>query len=281
VRVPTPREGVARERPEGCSSDLQLERLLVDELGPGGERDALVTHLRTCARCQARRDELAAAPALTLADLASPSSNTGSNDSWLPPAPLAAAWPPAREKPRRARAGLFVGFAAAGLAAVLLLLPRRAEVPQTRTKGAAARLEMVARGADGRVFSVFEGTPLRQGDAVRFVVTTATTAHVAVVGLDAAGGVTIHFPPAKPASDAHASGPLPPGTHTLPGSVVLDATMGDERFVALACAAPVAREVLERAGARALIAASGRPADTGPLEVPCEQAGLSVRKVTP
>jgi hypothetical protein len=276
VRVPTPRKGVERERPEGCSSDLQLERLLVDELQAGGARDALVAHLRTCARCQTRRDELAAAPALTLADLASPSSNTGSNDSWLPPAPPAVAPPPAFARPSRARAGVAFGLAAAGLAAAVLLLPRHAVPPETRTKGAAARLEIVARGADGRVFPVFDGTPLRQGDAVRFFVTTATTAHVSVVGLDAAGGVTIHFPPAAPAS-----GPLPPGTHTLPGSVVLDATTGDERFVALACASPVARDALERASARALLAASGRPADTGPLEVPCEQAALSVRKVTP
>ncbi len=266
MKVSTPREGVARERPEGCSSDLLLEQLLVDELRAGNVRDALVAHLRTCARCQTRRDELASAPALSVESLW----------TWTHPTPAAVALRPTVSKRVRARAGFAAGFVTAGVAAAVLLFGRHDEPRETRTKGAAARLEMVARGADGRVFPVFEGTALHEGDAVRFVVTTATTVHVAVVGLDAAGGVTIHFPPPDVLF-----APLGPGTHTLPGSVVLDATSGNERFVALACAAPVAREALARAGARALVAAAGRPASTGLLDVPCEQAGLSVRKVAP
>ena len=250
-----------QERPEACLSDLALERLLVEELGPGAERDAIARHLAACARCQARRDALAAAPAQE------PDPTFWQRQSARPP-------------PRRAALGAGLAGMAALAALVLVLRPRPAPRPDAsddaRVKGGGAALELVARDRDGRTVPVFEGTSLRPGEAVRFIVTSPKPAHLAIVGLDAGGQVSLYWPPPAGASDE-----WPPGAHEVPGSIVLDATPGEERFVAVVCDAPIDHAALERAGHAALTAAAGLPSRTGSLPVACAQAGLTIRKGPP
>jgi hypothetical protein len=260
-----------RRRPDSCLSDLALERFLVGELNPlepeGAGRAATERHLEECATCRARRDELAAAPAQVPDEL------------WWrgqQAARPAAAAVRARLVTRKMVGG-FVAVAAAAAVLVLVARPRPAELTaagsDTRTKGDGFAMEIVARRTDGRTVPVFDGTALRPGDAIRFVVTAADAGNVAVVGLDSAGHTSVYAPAATDAALGVAA-----GTHQLPGSVVLDDTPGDERFVALLCAAAPTRAALTAAGQQALAAAGGQPTRTARLDLPCRQSGVTIHK---
>jgi hypothetical protein len=53
-----PREiPLKRTRPEGCLSDLAIDRLLAQELSPREARE-IKTHLLRCLSCRARLEEL-------------------------------------------------------------------------------------------------------------------------------------------------------------------------------------------------------------------------------
>src|SRR5262249_19317087 len=88
------------------------------------------------------------------------------------------------------------------------------------------------------------------GDVVRFTTSTAAPAHLAVIGVDAAGEASVYFPP-RGADDA-----IPAGDGVaLPRGTELDATLGPEAVLAVFCARPIHRGALE--GLRA--APRGRP----------------------
>lgn len=247
-----------RQRPESCLSDLALERLLTDEPQTPTARAAARAHLASCARCSQRSDTLAAAPVQT------------PDARWWarPPEPRRARR--VVETRWRVRARLGAGALTLAAAAALVFTLRakpvtsRAKpmtsIDDTRIKGGGFMLELVARRADGRVEPVFEGSVLHPNDAVRFVVTAPEPGQLAVVGLDAAGQVSIYSPAA----------PTTTGPHELPGSIVLDDTLGTERFVALLC-----RELLDDATLRR--AAKGG-AMTPSLPGSCRQTSLTIRK---
>jgi hypothetical protein len=95
-----------------------------------------------------------------------------------------------------------------------------------------------------------------------------------VIGLDAAGTVSSYFPPTG------SPGPLPPGrSQALPGSVILDETLGAERFLLLYCNEAVNVDVIVDAGRRALAAVDGDPRRVERLDLPCRQSGIVVEKV--
>jgi hypothetical protein len=131
-----------------------------------------------------------------------------------------------------------------------------------------------ARRPDGRVDAAFDGTSLRPGDAIRFVLTVPEAGHVAVVGLDGVAHVSIYAPAAVDAAPLAVAA----GRHELPGSIVLDETPGDERLVALLCATAPTRAALEAAGAYALAEAKGDPRGAPALRLPCRQTGLLIHK---
>ena len=217
-----------RTRPEGCLSDLAIERLLVGELTAPAERAAIDEHLASCARCRARRDELRAAP-VQVPDPA----------FWQ----QAPARPVARGRARRLT-GALVTAAALAAALIVALRPRdggRTGTPPSgeRVKGNGVALELVARRGDERPFPVFDGTVLRPGDAVRFLLTAPFAGEAALVGLDGAGRVSLYAP-----APAEASWAVVAGKNTRAGSIVLDDSPGEERFVALLCQKVPPRDAL-------------------------------------
>lgn len=255
--------GVARTRPQGCLSDFALERILVGERMPPAEQVASAQHLSACRACRSRRDELAAVEAQA------PDPNfwrRAEGGAFARPA-----WS------RRLVGGL-AGAAALATVLVLAARPHRAaemsgSAAGVRAKGDGLALEVVARRADGRLVPVYDGTALRPGDALRFLVNAPVAGQAAVLGLDGAGHVSVYAPVAPAGTLAVAAGP-----GTLPGSVVLDDGPGEERFVALLCAAQPTRAALDAAGRRALAAAGGVPSRAPRLELPCRQDALTIHK---
>jgi hypothetical protein len=61
--------------------------------------------------------------------------------------------------------------------------------------------------------------------------------------------------------------------------VVLDATLGAERFLLLHCNEATNVDLVVQAGQRALRAAGGDPRRALRLDLPCRQAGVTVEKV--
>ena len=75
------------------------------------------------------------------------------------------------------------------------------------------------------------GQTLRPGDNIRFTYHTLTTGHVAVFGVDQAGLVSVYVPFRGERSVA-----IPAGKEQgLPGSIILDDTLGREWFIGVFC----------------------------------------------
>ena len=246
-------------REASCLSDLALDRLVA------GERvDAAVTaHAAGCARCTARLDELRRArdemQPLLDAIRARGADGVG------------------RVVPLKRRVWLSAMLPLVAAAAILLLFLPRLLKPSTgeREKGSSPLLlDVVVRHTEGHVEALAADGRVRAGDAIRFLVTTPRAGHLVILGLDAAGKVSVYV---ADGDDAHpvAQGPKQP----MPGSIVLDATPGAERLVALECEArfPVATAV--DAGRRSLARAARDPRRAGALGLPgCQEAALTMDK---
>jgi hypothetical protein len=248
-------------RAEGCLSDLKLDRLVVGELAAGGEREAALAHLAACPSCQQRRVEIESQPA------------------QVPEEALFRQV--ARRPPSRRRAPLVAAISLlAGAAAIVLLARPHFREPQpegdTRIKGAEIGFEILVRpkGA-GRVESVLADAPLHPGDVIGFRVRSRSGGHLAIVSVDAAGGVSSYLPgPAGPIPR------LPPGEQLIGGAVSLDAVVGRETLVAVLCAdeADAARAV---AAVKTALAAARTVGELPRLELPCEQAHAALVKEAP
>lgn len=248
---------------EACPSMLVLDRSFV------GERTepALQAHVASCPRCRAEiadRERVAAAfaPVATAPGF-------GRLVETLDRAGRA----------RRRRLAVAGGALAAAAAVTLVIaLPRdaadRASSAQpettTRRKGSLG-LNVIVKRADGRIEHLVSGDRVSPGDAIRFALTSDTAGSVAVLGIDAAGVIS-------PYTEAR----LEPGRdQVLDGSIVLDATLGTERLVAILCKDGIdMRELADRARA-ALQRAGNAPAriDTLELAATCEQSAFLLEKV--
>lgn len=258
----------SRRAGDACVSDLQLDLLATGELEPG-ERERVTDHLDACSECAQRRDVLAAARAEFLAE---------------PPSDVFArvqAAAQGRTQRRRVLYALALTAATAIAAGVVIVLPTSAPVSQSaggaahgvRTKGA-EKLELVVRHPDGRVEAVVPGGTLSPDDAIRFRVSMSKDAHVAVVGMDAAGVVSVYAPQSGGTERLRAA-----TRRALDGSVILDRTLGPERITALFCEQEVSRRELIRAGERALAEADGEPGRVAELPLPCRSASFLIQKV--
>ncbi|MGZ3442151.1 MAG: hypothetical protein ACXVDD_21680 [Polyangia bacterium] len=244
-----------QRRAEGCLSDLMLDRLLAGE--PVGA--SVEAHVAGCTECTARLGELRHERALDM------------------PLVDELRLRPARVLPLPRRRWLIAApiFAAAAVL-LLLLLPRFRPLPSERAKGSptALVLDVVVRHGDGTVEALAPGKRVRAGDAVRFVVSTARPGHLVILGLDAAGKVSVYV------ADGANPHPIVRGAHQpMPGSIILDDTPGAERLVALECDArfPVADAV--DAGRRQLDRAARDPRRVGALGLPgCAEATLTMDK---
>ncbi|WP_373048629.1 hypothetical protein [Vulgatibacter sp.] len=241
---------------EGCVSDLTLDRFLAGELEETPEGMQVQAHLATCSRCAGRK--------------ASFEADAERFDEEIFVQGLAAqAARKAKAPARRIPFASIMGAVAAAAAVVLVVVLPKNEEMGYRSKGGGA-LELIARTQDGNVERVLPGDPLAPGDAIRFEVSAPEEAWVAIVGVDSAQVVTPYVQGAS----------LPAGEQVLPGSIVLDETLGAERIVAVFCDGPVATEKLVDAGKRALAAAGGDPAAVVDLAVPdCRQSSVLIRKV--
>jgi len=242
---------------EGCLSDLTIDRLLAGELG---ESSDAMTHLRGCAACATRRDGILADAEAFRAERDQPRLSVvrGGGEGR----PAGSHWM------RRVAPPLAL---AAGVAAVAVMLPARSPSPTEGyvTKGGGT-LSLIARTGDGRVDRVLPGDPLAPGDAVRFEVKAAEAARVWILGMDAAGAVTAYVEDA-----ALQGGPA----RLLPGSVLLDRTLGMERIVALFCRDRIEKAAVITAGQAALSRAGGEPAGEVAVELPgCTQSSILIRK---
>ncbi|HTV23203.1 MAG TPA: hypothetical protein VMG12_31155, partial [Polyangiaceae bacterium] len=136
----------------------------------------------------------------------------------------------------------------------------------TRTKGGAVALGFVVRRA-GITREGQAGVVLHPGDVLRFTLGASRAGYAGVWNLDAAGGVT-----ALIEGDA-----LVPVTaeqrQVLPGAAELDASLGDERLVAVLCERP-----LSNAEVGAALAAS---AEATRLPPGCQSDSVPIRKERP
>lgn len=195
-------------------SELTWTRMLDGALSPF-QRLRLALHLRGCEKCRAQRQGLLSEQAAfqtapeRAGEMARLVSRFGGRAS--PPRFLGSlAWAAA-------------GLAAAGAAVLLVWSRGDAGDDELRPKGAALFEVISNRGS--------EVAPLRQrcrpGDALRARIRT-DHAYVLIVGIDPEAKVTALYPMGGERS-AEASG----GEVLTPGSWVLDAAPGQERFVAL------------------------------------------------
>jgi len=199
-----------------CLSAFRLDRWMMGELA-AAEAEHVGTHVSACAMCSTAvagmrgvREEVRSLPLPSVLD--------------RPPVP------------RRRRFIAVIGFGVALAASLLLVVRSEAPSSAQRRKGTGLGLTMyVQHGQEVRRAS--PGESVSPGDAVRFAVSTPTPAFVAILSLDAAGRAWVYFPqhPRAAPVTAGTEVPLPIGTR-------LDATIGEERLLALFCASPVELE---------------------------------------
>ena len=117
------------------------------------------------------------------------------------------------------------------------------------------------------------GETLHPGDAIRFAVSTDRPSLLTIIGIDAGQQVT----PYQPAAGGAARVPAGRGQE-IAGSIVLDATTGPEKIIALFCDRQVPVDTIVEAGRAALNDAGGDPRKVGRLGVECRQAALVIEK---
>ena len=245
-------------READCLSDLALDRLVA------GERVAdAAAHAAGCARCGARLEEFRRAQATDAPLL----------DQIRARAPVAGGTVvPLR---RRLLLSTMLPLAAAA-AIVLLLLPRflRPNVGERPKGSSALALDVVVKHADGHVEALGPQGRVRAGDAIRFLVSTPRAGHLVILGLDAAGNVSVYV------ADGDNPHRIDRGQkQAMPGSIVLDATPGAEKLVALECEARFAVADAVDAGRRALQRAAQDPRRAAALGLPgCDEVAFTMDK---
>jgi hypothetical protein len=245
-------------RPPNCLSDFVLDQLVAGDLTGASEAKAR-EHLAGCERCGGRLDAFMRVEPPPLV----PSSEVSALPSqrrraWMPTV-LAAA------------AALLVA------AIVLVALPLREDPERpvevgTRTKSTLT-LGLIVRRASGDIARLAPGDVVLPGESFRFEVAAANAGFVAILGIDAAGAVTIY----APTSGTMAK--LEGGRATvLEETIVADDALGAERVTALLC--PEQRDVAElrTAGERALKQVAGDPRRIQALGTTCAEAAVVIDK---
>ncbi len=263
-----------KDLPPSCVSDLRFDRWYAEELEPEESR-AVEAHLRDCARCQQRNQELRVQA-----------------EAFLRAYPLPARIDlggrvvvPSGGKPPRLSRWVFAwmcGALALATAVVwLVVLPKRdgafsrhvaVQFPTVESSDEASSATRLKGGArlgffvkrDGRVMQGHDGFTVHPGDRLRFSVTIPEPRHVAILSRDGKGVVSECYPGGGRSRKLAVS-----HDELLDSSVELDGTLGNERIIAVFCAEPF--EVAP------LVAKLGRD---GTLEVGanCSLDSLEIRK---
>jgi hypothetical protein len=183
----------------------------------------------------------------------------------------------AQERPRRWGWSFAPRLAfAAGAAALLALVTLGpAGGPGVSFKGApASALSLYASRGGEPARPLGPGQPLHPGDLLRFGVRTSRGAYALVAGLDAEGRVSRYFPQAAGPGDRLEGREA---VQLLPGSVILDETLGREWIVLLLSAERLPDAAVEEALGRAWRGRQGEA--LGPLGLDAEVHPLAVTKV--
>jgi len=227
---------------------------------------AMALHLEACTICRQRHADLAeeqrrfAGDLPACAPLEQPGAVGASGLRW-------------RVRPPGLR--WFLGASALAAAAALVLFvarPGQLGTPSvlrsdgfgTRAKGSGASLGWAVRRGE----HVFTGSPeraLRAGDALRFTISSREPVYVAVLGLDAAGRLSVYHPNADRLTRVEAGQQQP-----LPSAVELDGTTGDEALYGVFCSSALPLSVVTLAVERS-------PQDP-PLPLGCAFERWKVRK---
>jgi hypothetical protein len=222
-----------QRRSPACPSALRLDQYSSGELTPA-ERDEMDRHAAGCEACQRRHAELGAA-----------------RRSFAEEAPPFDALRRETSSAHWRRWGPALGVAAALTLAVGEVWQSgstaRDADSATRTKGGLASASWVVRRGD----QVFQGRPeqrLRPGDVLSFSFSARETVYAALLGLDAAGRVSVYYP------ESERLGKLERGRdQPLPIALQLDASPGDERVLGVFCREAVSvasvRQALEHSAA--------------------------------
>lgn len=170
---------------------------------------------------------------------------------------------------------LLVSAVTAAALVLVLNFPKQS-VDEVTFKGDGAVLQLfLARGtAEARPFDA--GTRLRPGDLLRFGVIAPGGRHAFVASVDEAGRFSRYYPP-----DAGEAAPLDGGSklQLLPGSIVLDETLGREWIVLL-----VSGERLDEARVRKALLQAWRAREgdrLGALGLEAQAAVVPVTKAPP
>ncbi len=148
----------------------------------------------------------------------------------------------ADQKEQTAKGGLnwlklIPAFGAAAVAATIVLVAvsmfhgtgKEGGELQLKYKGAMT-VEVVAKRGDHQ-FEVEQGAELKEGDALRFVVTSDSGGYLNVFSVDEAGHISTLYPNKQTSGDTELFRIKGAGRHVLPGSIVLDEVIGAEHFV--------------------------------------------------
>jgi len=207
-----------------CPSTFTLDRFMVGELTTE-QRRILEDHLAWCASCRARAEDIARFNA----DFAVPSPclPAGPHGSTvaLPQAPLSGPWK------RLAFSGAFVSALGALAAIFLLYIRPSSHVEEVSTKGGVRLGYHVSR--DGAVWLAGPNEELRENDAIQFIFAAAEPGYLAVFSVDGRGEISSYYP-----AEGQAAADYQPEQSRLATSTVLDATLGDEAYVAVFCPHP-------------------------------------------
>jgi hypothetical protein len=226
-------------------------------------------HLQACHRCA----EMAAAFESDRREFAAPPRGAAA------PRPAVASAP---HRPVRRRLWTFgLGLALPAAAAIALFVgvrraPGPAAEPEIAAKGGAGLMLFARRGT--RVFPVDAATRLRAGDQVRFVVTDVRQPYLLIAAIDGSGRSSVYFPYEGAQSAAVGARPR----FEVPGSIVVDASAGPERFFALFSSHPLQTSSVRDALGAVLKQGKGGIRNGSRLDVGAdEQTSILVEKEGP
>lgn len=265
--------------PGSCPSELVLDRLRLEELEPG-QRAELEAHLDGCPKCEQRlkalrRESEEFDGRFSVSDLAADAlerARGGDSPGF---------W--SRFFGGQGAAGPRLSLVGASLMAVAAMVTglhmwsEEPLPPGVRIKGDLTAAIFARRG--DRQWQVSGDDWLAPGDEVRFVYTAPHPGYLYVVGADAALKMTLYDPPDMSPRQVEQG-----QKQEVPGSVVLDATMGHERIMVLLCKEPVPTAEVVAALERLVQQATGAGrgvASIQRLALPCSQTALLIKKRAP
>lgn len=249
------------DRPSPHLSSLALEQFVAQELARA-TLDGAKTHLAACEQCRGRlvsieQDAEQFASSIDLHDAI----GALLRDS----VPATRAW--------YRRPSILAGATAALAACAVLVLwigQRSAgEEPTNRSKSGLG-FDVIRRDLQGHVGNVASGDRLYPGEAIRFRVRASEHGFLVIVGIDAIQTVTAYSPSLQIEAGV---------ARVLDGSIILDATLGPERIVAVVCEWPISTDSAVALSRDALSKIGGDPRRIERIAPACHEASILIEKV--